>query len=186
MPTENERKMVLNIDLAEETVKKVARTQYEIHQGYLMASKGMSLRLRNSLNKNDKQRFYMTYKCSSTAGRVVEIEKKIDKRDFDDLWPQCMNKLLKTRYEVLHCRELWEIDFFRDHNDQNYFVMAEVEMPEGQENPRTFPKIIIDNLIYKVALTDCRFASKLLADTRYTKDLYLSLTQGENALRVRA
>lgn len=177
MPTENERKFVLRLDLSADVINKVARTSYQIQQGYLMASKGMSLRLRSSLEQNGEQRYFMTYKCSSPAGRVVEIEKKIDRRDFIDLWPQCMNKLLKDRYEVAS-QHLWEVDFFKDHNEQTYFVMAEVELPEGTTKPTTIPKLLSDNLVYEVGLTDCRFASKLLGDVRYAKETYKLLCEG--------
>lgn len=151
---------------------KESKATYTIQQGYLLASKGMSLRLRNSLDKKMEQKYYLTYKSSTPSGRVVEIEKKIDKRDFEDLWPQCMNKLNKVRYEVALWDEIWEIDFFKDHNDKNYFVMAEIELPEDKIMPKLIPEIIRKNLIYKVGLNDCRFASKLLGDVRYAKDLY--------------
>lgn len=176
MPTENERKYVLKLALNPITFSDRVRTAYEIQQGYLMASKGMSLRLRSSMetDMDMSKRFFMTYKCS-TNGRVVEIEKKIDRRDFDDLWPQCMNKLIKMRYEYAHQQLVWEIDFFADHNGHNYFVMAEIELPEGVVQPPSLPRIISDNLVFEVPLTDCRFASKLLGDVRYAKELYEGL-----------
>jgi CYTH domain-containing protein len=160
-----------------------------------MASKGMSLRLRKSqegkiifahlphscaifLDRGNKAKHYMTFKCSCNGGanRVVEIEKKIDQRDFDDLWPQCMNKLRKLRYLVRdEAKQVWEIDFFKTHDNRNYFAMAELEMPEGQIEPEIIPSFIKNNLLHKVALTDCRFSSKLLGDVRYASDLYDSL-----------
>lgn len=165
MPTENEKKFVLQID--EEYFKKHACTKFNISQGYLFSSKGISLRCRRA-----KKGFYLTLK-SSVNGRVVEIENQINERDFNDLWTQCMNKLEKTRYVLDDGNgQFWEIDFFKDHNDQNYFCLAEFEMPEGQLSPKFIPKFIKERLIFEVPLTDCRFASKLLADMRYATELY--------------
>lgn len=123
----------------------------------------------------------MTFK-TNVSGRVIEIEKKIDERDFEDIWPQCLNKLEKTRYLVRDKgRHLWEIDYFRDHNSETYFAMAEFEMPEGKTKPDFMPKFVHDNLIYEVLLTDCRFSSKLIADVRYAKNLYRSLTNASTS-----
>jgi len=108
---------------------------------------------------------------------VVEIEKKISERDFNDLWVQCLNRLEKTRYLVTadSSGDIWEVDFFRDYNNSIYFALAELEMPEGQLEPNFIPDFIQKNLIYEVDLTDSRFSSKLLADVRYAKDIYLKL-----------
>jgi hypothetical protein len=45
-------------------------------------------------------------------------------------------------------------------------------MAEGQLKPVKIPRYIKDNLFFEVPLTDCRFASKLLADIKYATDLY--------------
>jgi CYTH domain-containing protein len=87
-----------------------------------------------------------------------------------------MNKLEKIRYFIPDKKDqVWEVDFFKDHRNKTYFCLAEFEMPEGQLTPDFLPSYIKDNLIYEVALTDCRFASKLLADVRYASDLYETL-----------
>jgi CYTH domain-containing protein len=174
MPTENELKFVLLLD-TEEQYKKLAHHKVFIHQGYLVASKGISLRCRKVENK--KVNYYLTLK-SSVNGRVVEIENNIDERDFNDLWSQCMNKLEKVRYVVMDGKDQeWEIDFFKDYNSNNYFCLAELEMPEGQEKPKTIPNFIKENLVYEVSLTDCRFSSKLLADVRYATKTYNQLKE---------
>jgi CYTH domain-containing protein len=167
MPTENELKYMLCLD-TEDKIRKLANSKISISQGYLFFSKGTSLRCRKAKNKH-----YLTLK-SSVNGRVVEIENQIDERDFNDLWTQCMNKLEKTRY-LLPCEVtglVWEIDYFKDHKGENYFSLAEVEMPEGQTSPKLIPFFIRQHLLFEVPLTDCRFASKLLADIRYAHDLY--------------
>jgi CYTH domain-containing protein len=167
MPTENEIKFILEFKDTEERYQKLAESKTWILQGYLFSNKGTSLRLRKMKNK-----YYLTLK-SNVNGRVVEIENQIDERDFNDLWPQCMNKLEKVRYVVRDKQnQSWEIDFFKDHNGVNYFALAELEMPEGQLAPALVPRFIKENLLFEVPLTDCRFASKLLADVRYANDLY--------------
>ncbi len=166
MPTENEKKFVLRLD-TEDYFRKNALREAMIQQGYLFSSKGTSLRCRKAKNKH-----YLTLK-SNVNGRVVEIENQIDERDFNDLWTQCMNKLEKIRYFLSDSsKDVWEVDFFKDHKGKNYFCLAEFEMPEGQLAPDHLPKFIKDNLLFEVPLTDCRFASKLLADIRYATDLY--------------
>ena len=175
MPTENELKFMLEYKSTEEKFQKLAESKVLILQGYLFFSKGASLRCRKAKNK-----YYLTFK-SNVNGRVVEIENQIDERDFNDLWLQCMNKLEKIRYLVPDQQgQIWEIDFFKDHNGINYFCLAELEMPEGQRTPKFMPKFIKENLVFEVPLTDCRFASKLLADIRYASDLYKLIKESTN------
>jgi len=206
MPTENERKYVLRLN-CETMMCEMAKNHLRIHQGYMMASKGMSLRLRKCQEgkvviprlpapcplfleqAGEKPKHYMTFKCSCNGGanRVVEIEKKIDERDFNDLWPQCMNKLTKLRYVVRdEKKQVWEIDFFKTHDNTNYFALAEFEMPEGQTAPDFMPSFIKSNMLHEVSLTDCRFSSKLLGDVRYASDLYQSLEDKNNGVSLRS
>jgi CYTH domain-containing protein len=174
MPTENEMKFVLEFKDTEEYFRKNALQKASIWQGYLFSTKGISLRCRKTKNKH-----YLTLK-SSVNGRVVEIENQIDERDFTDLWSQCMNKLEKIRYILIDQKDqTWEIDFFKDHNNGNYFCLAEFEMPEGQLAPKFVPKFIKDYLLFEVPLTDCRFASKLLADMRYASDIYRQIKESK-------
>jgi CYTH domain-containing protein len=175
MPTENELKFMLDYKGTEEKFAKIAESKILILQGYLFSSKGSSLRCRKAKNKH-----YLTLK-SNVNNRVVEIEKQIDERDFNDLWTQCMNKLEKLRYNVPDKQgQIWEIDFFKDHTGNNYFCLAELEMPEGQLAPMFMPKFIKEDLLFEVPLTDCRFASKMLADIRYASDLYKLIKESTN------
>lgn len=199
MPTENEIKIVIRQD-CESFIANQAVRIFSVSQGYLLANRGTSLRLRklqdgrviftplNQARFKQSQRalkHFMTFKCSTNGGanRVVEIEKKIDQRDFNDLWPQCMNKLIKLRYILRDShRQFWEIDFFKTHDNKNYFALAELEMPEGQVKPKYIPPFITKCLLHMVPLTDCRFSSKLLADVRYATELYKTL--GERNERI--
>lgn len=177
MPTENERKYVLSLG-KEKHFKELAKYKTTIRQGYLLSSKGVALRCRESVNS--KTEYYFTFKLTANSGRVVEIEKKIDERDFTDLWEQSLNKLEKIRYYIEDSeKQLWEVDFFKDQNGENYFCMAELEMPEGQHKPKSIPGFIEKNLVYEVDLKDSRFSSKMLADIKYATELYANLTRSK-------
>lgn len=172
MPTENERKFVIK-NSCEKTIADMAIQKYEISQGYLIATRGITVRVRKSVPvyaNGNKGGHYFTLKAN-TNGRCIEVENKLDKRDFDDLWNIALNKLEKVRYEVKSGKHLWECDFFRDYRGETYISIAEVELPEGQIEPDTLPTFIRDNMLYKVALTDTRFSNKLLGDARYALDL---------------
>jgi CYTH domain-containing protein len=172
MPTENEMKFVIDVK-CEDAIRKTACVVKDISQGYLFTSKGASLRIRRCRTRGTPRICYtMTYKSHTHVGRVVEIETTIEERDYEDLWPQCVQKLVKTRYGVNNRKEFWEVDFFRCHRDETYFALAEIEMPEGRLRPNEVPDFIRCNLLFEVPLTDCRFSSKLLADVRYASDLY--------------
>jgi CYTH domain-containing protein len=180
MPTENEVKFVLNL-CKEKEFKEIAQDKVLIRQGYLLSSKGIALRCRESINH--KTEYYFTFKLTSNKGRSIEIEKKIDQRDFNDLWESALNKLEKIRYYIQDSeKQLWEVDFFKDHNKENYFCMAELEMPEGQLKPKFIPKFIEKNLLYEVELKDNRFSSKMIADIKYAIELYQQLRNKNDRL----
>ena len=168
----------------EDKFKKIAHHKAIIHQGYLFASKGISLRCRKVESK--KTSFYLTLK-SSVGGRCVEIENLIDERDFNDLWSQCMNKLEKIRYFIYDKNNVWEVDFFKDHNQENYFCLAEFEIKEADAVlgampifHKNIPNFIKEDLLHEVELTDCKFSSKLLADIRYATKLYNDIKESSN------
>jgi len=143
----------------------------DISQGYLIATRGITVRVRKSVRRRGgKSDYYFTLKVN-TAGRVIEIEKNLDERDFNDLWDISLNKLQKIRYIIKHGKENWELDFFKDYRSETYMAIAEVELPEDQLEPHSLPEIVKKHLIYKVPLTDSRFSNKLLGDARYALEL---------------
>ena len=175
MPTENELKYLLTLE-AEAVAAACASGTRHIRQGYLAFTKGMSLRIRETNNT----RYEMTFKQKAN-NRVIEIEKKLDERDFEDLWTIACNRLEKIRYDVIvkdkkDEKHSWEIDAFKDHNHDTYIVVAEHEMPEGMKSPNFIPSIIKDHLIYAVPRTDDRFASKKIADVKYAQKLFYEYT----------
>jgi CYTH domain-containing protein len=174
IPTENELKFILNL-ASESSIKRMAEAKLLISQGYLLAGRGISLRFRKVKNYK-KISFYMTFKTTvNGGGRTVEIEKKIGKRDFNDIWPFCLNKLDKIRYLIHNSDELWEIDYFKDYTNKTYFAMAEIEMPESKAYPNSLPNFIKNNLLFEVPLSDSRFSSKLLGNPSYATNIYCEL-----------
>ncbi|RTK96625.1 MAG: hypothetical protein EKK64_03305 [Neisseriaceae bacterium] len=178
MPTENELKFVID-KRCEKRIKKTSKESYDINQGYLIATRGITVRIRKSIEKHNKKcKNYFTLKVN-TNGRTVEIEQEIDERDFKDLWNIALNKLQKIRYVLKNKKERWELDFFKDHKNQTYMAIAEIEMPEEQQHPNTIPDIVKENLIYQVPLIDIRFSNKLLSDARYAKELIKEVKKKE-------
>jgi CYTH domain-containing protein len=82
-----------------------------------------------------------------------------------------MGKLRKMRSVIFYQKLKWEVDFFYDQNDQCYFTMAEVEMPEGKDRPKEIPPFLKEYCLYEVPLTDDRFANKRLGDVYYATQL---------------
>lgn len=180
MPTENEIKYVLKLDCESDLIMQDFKyKKYLLHQGYLAFSKGMTLRLRSSqemksdkLISNPKRKLCYKQKVNE---RVIEIEKKIDQRDFNDLWDSTLNRAEKHRYVINFNEDIWEIDFFKHHHE-TYFVLAEHEMPEGQKEPNEIPDFIFNNLIYSVPHDDDDdFSTKRLACIKHAKKIYKEL-----------
>ena len=174
MPTENEIKIVLRMD-CEEQIAKSASNVYEICQGYLIATRGITVRVRSLKSVKNGMQYYFTLKCT-TNNRCIEIENNLDSRDFNDLWNISLNKLEKTRYKFNGKYKGWIADFFKDHHNEVYFALAECEMPEGQLHPDAMPEEIKKAIVYEVPLNDIRFTSKLLGDVRYAKRILKEIT----------
>lgn len=173
MPTEFERKYVINT-ISESSVSENSYSKYNISQGYLIATRGITVRVRKLVEKDEK--YFFTLKVN-VAGRVVEIEQEMDRRDFYDLWDIALNKLEKIRYLLKHKKSTWEVDFFKDYKNETYFAVAEIELPEGQFEPESIPKIILENTIFFVPIDDGRFSNKLLGDAKYATGLLNELSK---------
>lgn len=181
MPTENERKYVINI-ACEKNIDENFKAY--INQGYMAYSKGMTIRIRRKEyvdhHNHHNIEHYITYKQKSLS-RIIEIEQEIDKRDYDELWHLSKIKLYKIRYNLFDADTnlWWEIDFLKN-NNKTYFALAEVELPEGVEKPRRIHPFVEKFLIYEVSLKDNRFSNRRLANCNYSKDLYKKLTKVKN------
>lgn len=176
MPTEHEFKYVLKLETDEMFCAEHSIKHYIIQQGYLAFSKGMTCRVRSSRLGIGAEKWFLTFK-QKVNGRVIEVEKRLDNRDGNDLWSVCVGKLKKHRYVIKDDDEYeWEVDFFK--KGDLYFVLAEVELAEG--SPRiALPDFIKANLLYEVPLTDDRFSNKRLGDIEYATSMYQKIVQGE-------
>lgn len=168
MPIENERKFVLDDDgkleaqLAE--LPGVARSL--LRQAYLDVP---GLRIR-SMETGGRRAHVFTYK-REVAGQVVEIETEISADDFDRLWTQRRESLLKTRYAWADGQFHWDVDFFKTEDGQTYFAMAEVEMPEDDTVPPPLSPRLTSHFLADAPHRDPRFASKRLADRAFAEKL---------------
>lgn len=180
MPTEHEFKYVISLEMASDfdhlSLMKMAKEHQHIKQGYLAFSKGMTTRIR-SIDNGETKKWFLTFK-QKVDNRVIEIEKKVDERDGQDLWSICVGKLKKDRYVIENKGITWEVDFFRKGHNL-YFILAEVELPEGSKRPNTVPDFLRDYIIYEVPLTDDRFSNKRLAEVEFASNLYQQILNGE-------
>jgi len=144
---------------------KSAEEIYYIEQAYLFRGKGLTVRIRKQRDRNNKEIQVLTTK-QRVGARIIEIEKRISIEDYDEMSKVAEGCLKKVRYVL----KGWEIDFFKD-SSETYFVMAEIELPDGVESPDRLPKFITQNLLFEVPLNDCRFSSKKLSDVEYAKAL---------------
>lgn len=173
MPVENERKFVLQdpIGTLENTLSAAqpAIRRTAILQAYLDTA---GLRIRR-FEREDAVSHIFSYK-RPVDGVMVEIEREIDPIDFDRLWKLRQETLEKLRYSIPAGDCLWDIDFFKD-DGRTYFALAEVEMPEGREDPPPPPAILAPYIEFLVERGDERFSSKKLADPAYARRLMLAL-----------
>jgi CYTH domain-containing protein len=175
MPIENERKFVLrppydgNIELE---ASELAKRFIIMEQAYLKTGKKTnSIRIRKNLELNKKPYFQMTVK-QEVNGNCVEIETDIDEIDYNKLWSVSVCKLKKYRY-ILEGN--WEIDFFKNNKNNNYFGQAEIELPEEVLMPDLIHPYVSKYLLYKVEKTDNRFTSKKLSNINYTDRMLIKL-----------
>ncbi len=184
MPTEHEYKYVISLDLLaqypEEQLRVLCDRVVKIQQGYLAFAKGMSQRIRTA-QEFGRDKWILTFK-QKVAKRVVEIEKKLDDRDGNDLWEVALSKVKKDRHVFNHDGIAWELDLFKFDNEV-YFIMAEVELLEGAARPKMVLSLLRNFVVYEVPLTDDRFSSKRLADVNYAKQLYQQLITGDKDVR---
>ena len=186
MPTENERKYVLDMqfaqDLKDESLKFTERDRLlpeadPIQQAYLYGDVGLSVRIRGVYRKCPY--FTMTVK-QKIDSRTVEVEAEIPERDFNDLWEVSTEHLFKDRHILISHMDgkefIWEIDLFFTEEGECYFVQAEHEMPEGQDKEMFIPDLIQQYLLYAVPRKYTGdFSSRKLSDSGYAEYMYVKL-----------
>lgn len=152
MAIENELKYVLRMD-SERFLEGSGHSL--LVQGYLPGNG----RIRRDYRS---ETCWFNYKLPAD-GVLIEIEKEITEREFDQLWPHVRLRLAKRRYSFEDGDVHWDVDYFL-HWGNCYFAMAEAEMPEGMsEPPRILP--ILESLVEFSVPRErgAEFSSKLLA-----------------------
>jgi len=161
MPVENERKYVLSPGF--DAARLQGWRQVEIRQAYL--DDGPRIRQIGA-------DFIFTYKkWAPHAGELVEIETPISREDFELLWPLRVQSVQKTRHIKVVGDEEWVVDFLRDDAGDVFFVLAEVELPRFQAEPRAVVDELAGFVLHAVAADDNRFTNKKLADRDYALGL---------------
>lgn len=176
MPIENERKFVLNEKeegLEAELARRPGVSRRLLRQAYLDAP---GLRIR-SLEGDDGTEHVFTYK-RTIEGQVVEIETGLSAIDFSRLWTQRKETLVKVRYSWADGRYHWDVDFFKRDDGSTYFAMAEVEMPEEQDEPPPLPDFLAAHLLMTAPAMDPRFTSKRIADQAHAMKLLADIQAG--------
>ena len=113
----------------------------DIDQGYLPGV----VRLRHQRSTNGTERFFRTVKQGVGVQRM-ETEDEIDRRTFDELWPQTAGRRVrKRRHVVPNGDDHWEIDEFLDRT----LVLAELEF-DDPESTVTIPDWLAPVLVRDV------------------------------------
>jgi len=121
----------------------------------------------------DGDSYYLTYKVwSKEQDRLVEIEEEIEQGLYNQLIMHGKDKVTKDRLVLCKDEEEWVVDTLRDQSGTPYFVMAEVEMPEGRDVPQYTPDVVVPSIIYEVARDDVRFTNKNLSNPETARKLY--------------
>lgn len=172
MPVENERKFVLHdprgaLEQALANVRPAIQRK-AIRQAYLDT---VGLRIRR-FDQDGAVSHIFSYK-RPVDGVMVEIEREIDALDFERLWKLRREALEKVRFTIPAGDCQWDIDFFKEAG-RTYFALAEVEMPEGRDDPPPPPAILAPYVEFLVDRGDERFSSKKLADPAYARGLAVS------------
>lgn len=140
----NNREIERKFLVKDDSFRALARTHYDIVQGYVCREPGKTVRIRLCTDADGHQQAWLTIK-SRLQGEFTrfEWERPLSIEDFKALLPTCGNRIIdKTRY-ILSAEILptegeqnntptepvlkWEIDVFRRPNAG--LVMAEIELP---------------------------------------------------------
>jgi hypothetical protein len=166
MPTENERKYVLDDPAA--VLALWPRADWsEIRQAYLPGDARIRRQTTGGITTDS-----FTYKITA-AGRLIEIETVLEARDFDDLRPLTTRRIHKLRHTVVDPAGLrWDIDLLLDGEEAFYWAMAECEMPETMDAPPSIPAALRLHVAYAVPRgRQAEFSNARLSDPAHAAAL---------------
>lgn len=170
MPIENERKLLLGLSRAQEllTVLKQHIGQhsielFDITQGYLSSN----ARVRQSTpHVTGLDKFYFTYK-KRIGEQTIELEQSISVHDYQKLFLISKPVVVKTRARIDMSGYHWDVDFLRKHKSgEIYIAMAEVEMPEFQNELPPIHPLLEPYALRWIDATDKRFNNRNLANVK--------------------
>lgn len=168
MPIENERKLILHTHSS--AVLRNGRDDpswagftslTEIVQSYLCDH----ARIRQIRSVNTHSACWVfTYK-QMVGEQLVEIETAISREDYQKLHSTAVSQLVKLRGKAIVDGLWWDIDWFlHPHSEEVYLAMAEVEMPEHQQQLPEIPSWLAPHALMWVPRNDPRFINKNLVD----------------------
>ena len=149
MPIENERKFILDHTSDELISFLVDKRFFNIEQHYL----NENTRVRKISNRITKDEYFFTFK-TIVDDELIEIEQPIGKKDYEKLKKVSISSISKLRFNYRHGSKKWEIDLFKNETNNIEKIVAEIELPEGQDLPKNIPHIIQNNLIKLVDKND--------------------------------
>ena len=126
---EIERKFLPSVHFNLDEIQKIAKTSFEITQGYICNDAQRTVRIRT---KSDKG--YITIKGIGNDGNVsrFEWEKEIPVDEANALLQLCKKSIIiKVRYEVLFENHVFEIDIFEGNNKG--LIIIELELQSENE-----------------------------------------------------
>ena len=157
MSIENERKYILS--LTPRDITSLGDNYGGVHQYIRQAYIG-DVRIRTIVDFGEQEtwNYIFTWKKRRADGSRIEIETNISAKDFNELWKMADRFISKRRVKIKGYGVDWDIDFLfsDDYNPGShipsscYLTIAEVEMPEGMDEPEIIPKFIKDSLLYLV------------------------------------
>ncbi len=179
MPIETEWKYVLDDpDGSLEAAVTAAHPVFDIEQAYL--DDGARVRRVQKRAPDAPPRFVYTHK-RKIAGVTVEIECKIDPRDYTLLRGACRRSLRKIRVVMVDGDQPFEIDFFKL-GDRTYFVLAEAEVAETVDRAPPLPPLLAERLLHTVAPDERGYSSRDLCDVTTARSILDDLRAAPRSL----
>jgi CYTH domain-containing protein len=171
MPVEYELKFVLSDPDGHlrHNLAQVADS-FEIEQIY--TPKGARLRRLREIPFEEIS-YTFTFK-ESINGKLLEFEDSVDAQDYELARSGAASELFKIRYKIPVDGGDWDVDFLMtgrpEEGGQVYFVMAELELPEGA--PWELLDILKPYLVLQVPYEDSTyFTNRKLCDVGYAREV---------------